>query len=595
MSCEVRNFCIIAHVDHGKSTLADRILELTGAVSPEQMVPQFLDRLELERERGITIKAQAVRLQYRALDGRQYELNLIDTPGHVDFTYEVSRSLAACEGAVLLVDATQGVEAQTVSNLYLALEQDLEIIPAINKIDLPNADPERVRQELAALLGAEGREALLVSAKDGTGVRELLEAVVKRVPPPRGSPEGPLRALIIDSWYDPYRGAVVLVRVFEGRLRPGMQVVLLSTGKRYEVSSVGVFAPLATPVEELRAGQVGFMAAGIKEVRDARMGDTVAEADRPVHPLPGFKPLKPMVFCGLYPASPVDYEELRSALERFRLNDWGFSFEPESSALGAGFRCGFLGTLHMEIVRERLEREFGLELIATAPTVSYEVLTTDGQLLQVRKPSELPPAQRIKEIREPYVLATVHTPTACLGEVMRLCEERRGRQRSLEYLSPGHAVLTYEMPLNEIIWDFYDRLKSISRGYASLDYDLLDWRPSDLVKLDILVAGQALDALSVIVPRERAYPRGRELVRRLREVIPRQLFEVVIQAAIGGRVIARESIPPLRKHVTAKCYGGDVTRKRKLLERQKEGKKRLKAIGRVEIPQEAFMAVLEVR
>jgi len=591
----VRNFCIIAHVDHGKSTLADRILELTGAVSPERMVPQFLDRLDLERERGITIKAQAVRLRYRALDGREYQLNLIDTPGHVDFTYEVSRSLAACEGAVLLVDATQGVEAQTVSNLYLALEQDLEIIPAINKIDLPNADPERVRQELAALLGSEGREALLVSAKEGTGVRELLEAVVKRVPPPRGDPQEPLQALIIDSWYDPYRGAVVLVRVFQGRLRPGMQVVLLSTGKRYEVNSVGVFAPLATPVEELSAGQVGFLAAGIKEVRDARMGDTVAEAGRPVEPLPGFKPLKPMVFCGLYPASPVDYEVLRGTLERFHLNDWGFSFEPESSALGVGFRCGFLGTLHMEIVRERLEREFGLELIATAPTVSYEVLTTDGQILQVRKPSELPPPQRTREIREPYVLATVHTPSVHLGEVMRLCEERRGRQRSLEYLSKGHAMVTYEIPLNEIIWDFYDRLKSLSRGYASLDYDLLDWRPSDLVRLDILVAGQPLDALSVIVPRQRAYQRGRELVRRLREVIPRQLFEVAIQAAIGGRVIARENIPPLRKHVTAKCYGGDVTRKRKLLERQKEGKKRLKAIGRVEIPQEAFMAVLEVR
>ena len=592
----IRNFSIIAHIDHGKSTLADRLLEFTGAISERERTEQVLDSMDIERERGITIKASAVRLRYRAMDGQEYVLNLIDTPGHVDFSYEVSRSLAACEGALLVVDAVQGVEAQTLANAYLALDNNLEIVPVINKIDLPAAEPDRVRAEIEDIIGLDASEAVLASAKLGTGTREVLEAIVHRIPPPKGDPNAPLRALIFDSWFDAYSGVVMVVRVFDGSIRPGQRIRLMATGKSYEVQKVGVFTPRPQEVEELGVGYVGLVVAGIKEVHETQIGDTVTDADRPTpSPLPGFKAVKPMVFSGLYPSDSSQYELLREAVEKLRLNDSSFSFEPENSlALGFGFRCGFLGLLHMEIIRERLEREFGLSLITTAPTVAYRVTTAKGEVLTVDSPAKLPPVQEIEKFEEPIILASIHLPEAYLGAVLALCEEKRGRQRELKYLGRGRVLLVYELPLNEIVLDFYDRLKSVSKGYASLDYEFLDMRESDLVKLDIRINGEPVDALSLIVHRDRAYQRGRELTEKMRDLIPRQLFEVAIQAAIGGKVIARETVKPLRKNVTAKCYGGDITRKRKLLEKQKEGKKRMKQVGRVEIPQEAFLAVLKV-
>jgi GTP-binding protein LepA len=592
----IRNFSIIAHVDHGKSTLADRLLEFTGALSPREMAAQVLDQMDLERERGITIKAHAVRLRYRANDGQTYILNLIDTPGHVDFSYEVSRSLAACEGALLVVDAAQGVEAQTVANAYLALEHELTLVPVINKIDLPNADPERVKAQLREVIGLDPEAAILASAKEGVGTEAILEAIVSRLPPPTGSAAAPLRALIVDSWFDAYQGVIVLVRVFEGTVRTGMRIRLMATGKEYEVTGLGVFTPKPYAVEELAAGEVGFVMAGLKQVSDTKVGDTITEAERPAAaPLPGYKDVKPMVFCGLYPADDSSYEGLREALEKLRLNDAAFTFEPETSlALGFGFRCGFLGLLHMEIVQERLEREFDLTLVSTAPTVVYRVTRTDGTVLAVDNPAKLPPPQVIAAIEEPYILGTILTPPDYLGPILQLAQEKRGVQRRLEYPEPKMALLTYDFPLNEMVFDFYDRLKSVSRGYASFDYELLGYREAELVKLDILINGEPVDALSTIIHRDKAYGYGRDLTKKMREVIPRQLFEVAIQAAIGSRVIARETVAPLRKHVTAKCYGGDITRKRKLLERQNEGKKRLKRIGRVELPQEAFVAVLQV-
>lgn len=595
MNRNVRNFSIIAHIDHGKSTLADRLLEATGAVSPQEMQAQFLDSMDLERERGITIKAQTVRLSYRAQDGQTYTLNLIDTPGHVDFSYEVSRSLAACEGVLLVVDAAQGVEAQTVANLYLALENGLEVIPVINKIDLPAADPEGVRAQLEDALGLDcSRGVILASAKQGTGTQDILEAVVREIPPPTGDASAPLKALIFDSWYDPYQGTVVLLRVFEGRLTRGMRIRLMSSGRTYEVSRVGVFEPRPRDVEALAADEVGFIMAGIRNVSETRVGDTVTgEANPTLNPLPGFKPLKPMVFAGLYPSDASSYAPLKDAVEKLKLNDAAFSFEPETSqALGFGFRCGFLGMLHLDIVRERLEREFGLDLIATAPSVAYRVHTRKGERLYIDSPAKLPPAVEIDHIEEPLVKADLHLPASALGAVLALCEERRGLQRSLRYLTPERVILEYELPLAEIIWDFYDKLKSLTRGYGSLDYDFLAWRPSRLVRLDVLVNGEAVDALSVIVHEEKAYQKGRSLVARLKEAIPRQLFEVIIQAAIGSRVLARERLAALGKNVTAKCYGGDITRKRKLREKQKEGKKRLKQVGQVVLPQRAFLAVL---
>ncbi len=592
---KIRNFSIIAHIDHGKSTLADRLLEYTGAVPPNKMREQFLDRMDIERERGITIKAQTVRLIYKADDGDEYILNIIDTPGHVDFTYEVSRSLAACEGALLVVDATQGVEAQTIANVYLALEHDLEIIPVINKIDLPSADPEKVKREIEEVIGIDASCAILASAKLGIGTKEILEAIVKKIPPPQGDPEKPLKALIFDSWYDPYKGVVTTIRVIDGRLKKGMKILLMSTGKVFEVEEVGVFAPDPVEVEELSAGEVGYITAGIKNVRDTRVGDTITDANNPTKdPFPGFKQVKPMVFAGLYPVDPEDYPALREALDKLKLNDASLSYEPESSAaLGYGFRCGFLGTLHMEIVRERLEREFGLKLIITAPTVVYKVVKKSGEELFIENPSDLPDMSEIDHIEEPYVLATVITPSEFVGGIMNLFLERRGVQKRMEYIEGGRVIMEYEVPLAEILVDFYDSLKSISRGYASMDYEIIGYRESDLVKLDILINGKPVDALSVIVHKEKAYYKGRELAKKLKEIIPRQLFEVAIQAAIGRKIIARETVKPLRKDVLAKCYGGDVTRKRKLLEKQKEGKKRMKMIGKVEIPQEAFLAVLK--
>ena len=592
----IRNFSIIAHIDHGKSTLADRLLERTGAVSKRDMSAQFLDDMELERERGITIKARSVRLAYRASDGRDYVLNLIDTPGHVDFTYEVSRSLAACEGAVLVVDAAQGVQAQTVANLYLALDSDLAIVPVLNKIDLPSADPEGVRQQIEDIIGLDASGAILASAKEGKGIDEILEAIVRDVPPPKGRADAPTTALIFDSWFDPYHGAVVLVRVMDGTLRKGQRIRFMFTGKDFLVTRVGVLAPSAVEVAELGPGEVGILMAAIKEVLDTKIGDTITDADNPAAaPLPGFRPVKPMVFSGLYPAESAQYETLRDAVDKLRLNDSSFTYEPESSlALGFGFRCGFLGLLHMEIVQERLEREFGLSLITTAPTVAYRVVQTDGVAIVIDSPAKLPPPGKIEHIEEPYIRATIHLPTEFVGNVLALCTERRGKQVELRYLGETRVMLTYELPLSEIVLDFYDKLKSMTRGYASLDYEYLDFRPSELVKLDILINGDVVDALSVIVHREGAYYRGRELTQKLRELIPRQMFEVVIQAAIGAKVIARETVKAMRKNVTAKCYGGDITRKRKLLERQKEGKKRMKQVGQVEIPQEAFLAVLKV-
>jgi len=593
---QIRNFSIVAHIDHGKSTLADRLLEFTGTITERERTAQILDSMDLERERGITIKASAVRLRYTSRDGQAYQLNLIDTPGHVDFTYEVSRSLAACEGALLVVDAVQGVEAQTLANAYLALDNNLEILPVLNKIDLPGSDPERVKAEIEEIIGLETTHAILTSAKEGIGTEDVLEGIIRHIPPPRGDANAPLRALMFDSWFDPYNGVVMVVRVFVGRVRKGTRIVLMAVGKSYEVLRVGVFSPRPQEIDELGPGEVGFLMAGIKQVDETLIGDTVTEAARPaLQPLPGFKAVKPMVFSGLYPADTAQYGPLRDAVEKLRLNDSSFNYEPENSvALGFGFRCGFLGLLHMEIIRERLEREFGLSLIPTAPTVAYRVTTLAGEVLTIDSPAKLPPVQEIAKLEEPIILATVHVPDSFLGGVLKLCEEKRGRQRELKYLGRGRVMLTYELPLNEIVLDFYDRLKSVSKGYASLDYELLDMRPSDLVKLDIRINGDLVDALSLIVHHERAYPRGRELAEKMKELIPRQMFEVVIQASIGSKVIARETVKALRKNVTAKCYGGDISRKRKLLERQKEGKKRMKQVGSVEIPQEAFLAVLKV-
>ena len=591
----IRNFCIIAHIDHGKSTLADRLLELTGALSQREMQAQVLDSMDLERERGITIKAKSIRLHYTARDGREYRLNLIDTPGHVDFSYEVSRALSACEGALLVVDASQGVEAQTVANAFLASRHNLEIVPVINKIDLPAAQTERAKEQIENVLAIPADGALPISAKSGLGVEDVLEAIVKRVPPPKGSADAPLQALIFDSWFDSYRGAVVLVRVMEGRITPHMKIRLCANNEVYEVEDLGVLTPKPIPLTELAAGDVGFIIANIKRVADAQVGDTVVEADRAAPPLEGFEPIKPMVFAGLYPVNASDYETLRDALEKLRLNDAAFFYEPENSvALGFGFRCGFLGLLHMEIVQERLEREFNIDLITTAPSVQYRITTTTGDVVEVDNPTKFPPPTSIAKIEEPILTAMVITSEESVGGVLQLCEEKRGVQQKFEYLSPTRIMLTYEMPLNEIVLDFYDRLKSVSRGYASLDYHLSGYRESDLVKLDVLVGGESVDALTIICHREQAYERGRELVARLRKLIPRQMFEVPLQAAIGSRIIARETISAIRKNVLAKCYGGDITRKRKLLEKQKEGKKRMKRVGRVDIPQEAFLAVLKV-
>jgi GTP-binding protein LepA len=592
----IRNFSIIAHIDHGKSTLADRLLEVTGALSQREMMEQVLDSMDLERERGITIKAHAVRLNYRADDGKMYQLNLIDTPGHVDFSYEVSRSLQACEGALLVVDASQGVEAQTLANTYLALHHNLEIIPVINKIDLPAAEPERIREQIETIIGLDARDAVLVSAKQGIGVHEILEHIVHLVPHPKGSPTAPLRALIFDSWFDPYRGVIILLRVLDGKLRLGQKIRLWSNGQVFEVEALGYQAPKATPCDELSAGEVGFLCANIKTVSDAKIGDTIVDHENPAsEPLPGFEEIKPMVFAGLYPVESHEHGLLRDALEKLRLNDSAFNFEPENSvALGFGFRCGFLGLLHLEIVQERLEREFDIDLITTAPGVRYRVTSTTGEILEIDNPTRFPDPSEIKQIEEPIIDAMVITQEEFLGGILKLLEEKRGTQKKFEYIGGGRVMLTYEMPLNEIVLDFYDRLKSCSRGYASLDYHFSGYRVSPMVRLDVLVAGDPVDALSMIVHKEFAYERGKELISRLRKLIPRQQFEVALQAAIGNKIVARESISALRKNVLAKCYGGDISRKRKLLEKQKEGKKRMKRVGRVEIPQEAFLAVLRV-
>ena len=592
----IRNFSVIAHIDHGKSTLADRFLELTGALRPREMEAQVLDSMDLERERGITIKAHSVRLSYTAENGESYILNLIDTPGHVDFSYEVARSLAACEGALLLVDASQGVEAQTVANAYLAVDHDLEIIPVINKIDLPGAQPEVTAREVEELVGLDPTAAIRASAKDGTGVREVLEAVVARVPPPRGAPDAPLKALIFDSWYDAYRGVVVLIRVVDGAIRPGMRVRLMAQGQECEIEQVGVFSPKPVDTDALGVGEVGFVIAGIKRVEDARIGDTLTEAARPTAvPLPGFRDLKPMVFAGLYPVEGHQYPDLRDALDKLRLNDASLVFEPEKSgALGFGFRCGFLGLLHMEIVQERLEREFDMDLVTTAPGVLYRVTTTDGEVTEIDSPAKLPDPGRIERVEEPVIDAVILAPADCVGAILKLCQEKRGVQKNLEYHGTQRVVISYELPFNEVVLDFYDRLKTVSRGYASLDYHVAKYWESPLVRLDLLVNGEPVDALTIIVHRDIAYVRGRALAARMRALIPRQMFEVAIQAAIGTRVIARETVRPLRKNVLAKCYGGDITRKRKLLEKQKEGKRRMKRVGRVEIPQEAFLAVLRI-
>src|SRR6056297_1420256 len=592
-----RNFSIIAHIDHGKSTLADRLMDATGALSERERSDQYLDKMELEQERGITIKSQAVRLQYQAGDGHEYTLNLIDTPGHVDFSYEVSRSLTACEGALLVVDAAQGVEAQTLANVYMAIDQDLEVFPVLNKIDLPSAEPEQIKQEIEEIIGIEAGNAILASAKENIGIDEILEAIVQRVPAPHGNPDAPLKALTFDSWYDSYQGVVVLIRVFDGVIRKGDRITLMASRSEHEVLKVGVFSPHLKDVGELSAGEVGFITASIKEIHDAKVGDTLTHARNPTaQSFPGFQEVKPMVFSGLYPVDSGDYDDLRDAMEKLRLNDSSFSFEPENSAaLGFGFRCGFLGLLHMEIIQERLEREFGIDLITTAPTVVYNVTTVSGEPLKIDSANKLPEVQYIDRIEEPFILASVHVPNEFVGGVLALCEEKRGRQREIKYLTATRVMVVYELPLNEIVLDFYDRLKTLSRGYASLDYEYLDYRSSNLVRLNILINGESVDALSLIVHRDKAPFRGRELVAKMKEFIPRQQYEVAIQAAIGGKVVARETVKALRKDVTAKCYGGDISRKRKLLEKQKEGKKRMKQVGNVELPQEAFLAILKVK
>ncbi|GIP39575.1 elongation factor 4 [Paenibacillus sp. J31TS4] len=593
---KIRNFSIIAHIDHGKSTLADRILEYSGALTSREMQNQVLDKMDLERERGITIKLQAVRLGYKADDGEEYILNLIDTPGHVDFTYEVSRSLAACEGALLVVDAAQGIEAQTLANVYLALDNNLEILPVVNKIDLPSAEPERVKQEIEDVIGLDASDAVLASAKAGIGIKEILEQVVKQVPAPQGDPDKPLRALIFDSHYDPYKGVIVYVRVMDGVIRAGSKIHFMATNKTFEVIEVGAFMPNMTIVDELNIGDVGFVVAGIKNVKDTRVGDTVTDAKKPAaEPLPGYRRINPMVFCGLYPIETSDYDDLREALEKLELNDASLRYEPEtSSALGFGFRCGFLGLLHMEIIQERIEREFNIPLITTAPSVIYHVTQTNGEMLEIDNPSNYPEQGKIEYVEEPYVKAAIIVPNDYVGAIMELCQSKRGEFINMEYLDTNRVTITYHVPLAEIVYDFFDQLKSTTKGYASFDYEISGYRQSNLVKMDILLNGEQVDALSFIVHRDRAYNRGRQICEKLKDLIPRQMFEVPIQATIGQKVLSRETVKAMRKNVLAKCYGGDISRKRKLLEKQKEGKKRMKQVGSVEVPQEAFMAVLKL-
>ncbi|MGH7260290.1 MAG: translation elongation factor 4 [Nitrospiraceae bacterium] len=596
MQTHTRNFSIIAHIDHGKSTLADRLLETTGAITQREARDQILDAMDLERERGITIKAHAVALRHKASDGQSYALHLIDTPGHVDFTYEVSRSLAACEGALLLVDASQGVEAQTIANAHLAIANNLVILPVINKIDLPGADIEGVKQQIHDVLGLDIKDTLLISAKEGRGVKEVLDAIISRIPPPSGDPAKPLKALVFDSWFDNYQGVIVLTRVIDGQIKPGMKIRAMSNNRVFEVMEVGQFTPKRTKTEQLGAGDVGYVCAGMREVADTKIGDTLTDAVRPTDaPLPGYKEVKPMVFCGLYTTDTARFEDLRDALQKLRLNDSSFVYEPESSlALGFGFRCGFLGLLHMEIIQERLEREYNLTLITTAPTVVYQVLTTAGEVLSIDNPAKLPPPSSIESFEEPFIRATIITPERYVGGVLKLCQERRGTQQGMHYLDTTRVMLTYELPLNEIILDFYDRLKSKTQGYASFDYEVLGYRTGDLVKIDMLLNGETVDALSFVTHQDNAYARGRQMAEKMKELIPKQMFEIAIQAAIGSKIIARETIGALKKNVTAKCYGGDITRKRKLWEKQKEGKKRMKQVGKVEVPQEAFLALLKV-
>ncbi len=591
----IRNFSIIAHIDHGKSTLADRILELTGLLGERDKKDQYLDKLELERERGITIKAQSVRIPYKAADGQDYVLNLIDTPGHVDFSYEVSRSLAACDGALLVVDATQGVEAQTLANVYMALDNDLEVIPVLNKIDLPSSDPVKIAQEIEEIIGLDCTDVMQVSAKTGLGVSDVLEKIIELIPPPAGKHDNPLKALIFDSWYDSYLGVVVLFRILDGQIRRNQEIMMFSNKKRFEITRLGVFSPEPTEIGLLGPGEVGFLCAGLKDLKDARVGDTITSTDRPIEkPFPGFKKIKPMVFCGLYPIESAEYENLKNALEKLQLNDAALDYEPETSqALGFGFRCGFLGLLHMDVIQERLEREFQVNLIATAPSVIYKVVNLEGEEMEIDNPSKLPPPQEITCIKEPFLKMEIHVPNEYVGNVLGICEDKRGIQKNMHYLSSSRVIITYELPFAEVMFDFFDRLKSATRGFASLDYEVVDYRESNLVKLDIMINGEPVDAMAVIVHREMAVIKGRALALKLKRAIPRQLFEVVIQAAIGNKIIAKERTAPLRKNVTAKCYGGDITRKRKLLEKQKEGKRRMKKMGSVEIPQEAFLAALQ--